>query len=181
MRYRHIWRITVVEQPNAMVDFPSAGAQSQSEPPLPLPQHLPFRRISFPTSAGNMPLRPTSIVSTASFDSTDTSLPPPSFPSPSKSSPRGPRHRLISNDVNRRQSRRREVKSAVIDEQRDAKRRKIIQEFCETERTYVEGLELIYSVSTQHESQIFSVNLSLLAFSYAYHRFTGQAASAPRS
>ncbi|KAI0694894.1 hypothetical protein BC835DRAFT_1274120 [Cytidiella melzeri] len=128
-----------------MVDFPSSGSavESQGGPQAPLPQHLPFRRISFPSSARNVPHRPLSVVSTASFDSVDTSmLPAPPF---GKNSPKGPRHRLISVEANRRHSRRREVKSVAIDEQRDGKRRKIINEFCETERTYVEGLELIYS------------------------------------
>ncbi|KAI0094987.1 hypothetical protein BDY19DRAFT_915766 [Irpex rosettiformis] len=137
---------SVVDKPNAMLDFPSTGAQSQADLPHPLPQHLPFRRISFPTSARSVPLRPTSVVSTASFDSTDnTSLPPSSFSSPAKTAPKAQRHRLTSGDVNRRQSKRREVKSVVANEQRYLKRRKIIHEFCETERTYVEGLELIYS------------------------------------
>lgn len=36
----------------------------------------------------------------------------------------------------------------VVDEQRDLKRRKVIDEFYETERSYMEGLELIYEVST---------------------------------
>ena len=36
----------------------------------------------------------------------------------------------------------------VVDEQREAKRRKVIHELHETERTYLEGLELIYSVRT---------------------------------
>lgn len=34
----------------------------------------------------------------------------------------------------------------LVDDHRDAKRRKIIDEFYETERSYMEGLELIYSV-----------------------------------
>lgn len=156
MRYRRILRIIVVDKPDAMVDFPSTGAHSQSDPP-PLPQHLPFRRISLPTSAHGATLRPTSVVSTVSFDSTDTSLPPPSFPSPSKASPKGPRHRLISGEANRRQSRRREIKSVVINDQKDLRRRKIIHEFCETERTYVEGLELIYSVSIRYIAYTASV------------------------
>lgn len=34
----------------------------------------------------------------------------------------------------------------AVDEQREAKRRKVINEFHETEKSYVDGLELIYSV-----------------------------------
>lgn len=34
----------------------------------------------------------------------------------------------------------------LIDEQREAKRRKVINEFHDTEKSYVDGLELIYSV-----------------------------------
>ena len=34
MRYRRILRIIVVDKPDAMVDFPSTGAHSQSDPHL---------------------------------------------------------------------------------------------------------------------------------------------------
>lgn len=47
-------------------------------------------------------------------------------------------------EAGRRNGRKRETRH--VDEQREAKRRKLINEFNETERTYVEGLELIYSV-----------------------------------
>ena len=47
-------------------------------------------------------------------------------------------------DGGRRLSRRREVK--IVDEQAEAKQRKVAEEFYDTEKSYVEGLELIYSV-----------------------------------
>lgn len=149
-------RIAVLDNRNAMVDFPSSGTPVPSgDPSIPLPQHLPFRRISFPTSTRNIPIRPLSVVSTASFDSDNSHL----ASSPGKSPARGPRNRPLSVEANKRVSRRREVKSVVIDEQRDAKRRKIINEFYETERTYVEGLDLIYSVSLQLTVCLVSVYL----------------------
>lgn len=149
MRLRYILRIAILDNRNGMVDFPSSGPPIISgDPHIPLPQHLPFRRISLPTSARNIAIRPQSIVSTASFDS-DTSH---YISSPAKNSPRGLRNGPSSVEANRRISRRREVKSIVIDEQRDAKRRKIIHEIYETERTYVEGLDLIYSVSLHDRS-----------------------------
>jgi FYVE, RhoGEF and PH domain containing 5/6 len=182
MKYRTILRIAVPDKPSAMIDFPSSATQSHVEPQPPLPQHLPFRRISFPTSAHHPPRRPLSAVSTASFDSADTSFPPPSFPSPSKGSPRGPRQRLISGEPNRRHSRRREVKSIIIDEQRDAKRRRIINEFYETERTYVEGLELIYSVRTPGLfKNTFGLFYLFAAFPYTYHCILGHSSTVARS
>jgi FYVE/RhoGEF/PH domain-containing protein 5/6 len=46
-----------------------------------------------------------------------------------------------------RRRRRREVAVKPVDDARESKRRKVIEEFFETERAYVDGLELIYSVS----------------------------------
>ncbi|TCD62196.1 hypothetical protein EIP91_007229 [Steccherinum ochraceum] len=136
---------------SSMVSFPTsqsrptsglfmADALSQPQPT----QYLPFRRISLPTAPSL--LHRQSVVSTASFDSLaeDGPAPPPAAPSALKGAQRIPRTRPSSLEPGRRNNlRRREVR--VVDERRDTKRRKIIDEFYETERTYVEGLELVYS------------------------------------
>lgn len=83
------------------------------------------------------------MVSTASFDSLAEEPLPPVSPSVVKGAQRPPKNRPPSLDPIRRNAR----KLRVLDDQRDSKRRKIIDEFYETERSYVEGLELIYSVS----------------------------------
>ncbi|KIP04169.1 hypothetical protein PHLGIDRAFT_494233 [Phlebiopsis gigantea 11061_1 CR5-6] len=128
-----------------MVDFPPIDGPKHIAPDaqLALPPHLPFRRISLP-SAPNLNLQRQSIVSLASFDSIlegHTSASASFAWTPSK----GTRPRPSSVDPSRRNNRRREVKSVVVDEQREAKRRRIINELYETERSYVDGLELIYS------------------------------------
>ncbi|KAH9854349.1 hypothetical protein C2E23DRAFT_818300 [Lenzites betulinus] len=140
--------MTEVSAPAAMVDFPSSGQDAQSStssPDLhyPRPTYLPFRRISLP-SAPNLQNRQ-SIVSTASFDS----LPEephgaaPTTPVVIRNAVRGPKPRPSSVDMARRAARRRE--SRVVDEQKEAKRRKVIAEFYETEKSYLDGLELIHS------------------------------------
>ena len=108
----------------------------------PRPPHLPFRRISLPNASSPM-IHRQSVVSMESFESLPEEgagtpqiipiLPKPSsrrstrstFDSPTRSRPR----RRPYNDRN------------------DDKRRRIINEFYETERSYFGGLELIYSVS----------------------------------
>ncbi|CAK5273501.1 unnamed protein product [Mycena citricolor] len=120
------------------VAFPTSDKNIHPTP-RPRPTHLPFRRISFPTSPN--PHR-ASIASVASFDST------PEEGQQSPSSPSSPGILRIA-----RPHRRSNVRSMStnrwsgkpVDELREAKRRKVIQEFQETERTYVDGLELIYS------------------------------------
>lgn len=56
--------------------------------------------------------------------------------------------RPFSLDMTKRQ-RRRKDSSKPPDDTKAIRRRKIIAEFYETERAYVEGLDLIYSVRTQ--------------------------------
>ncbi|KAI0778931.1 hypothetical protein BD413DRAFT_512914 [Trametes elegans] len=138
----------VSSPPAAMVDFPSSG----QDPPLspsaldahyPRQTYLPFRRISLP-SAPNLQHRQ-SIVSTASFDSLPEhgNGPAPVTPVVIRNALRGPRQRPSSLDVARKGVRRRE--SRGVDMQKEAKRRKVIGEFYETERSYLDGLELIHS------------------------------------
>ncbi|KAH9926413.1 uncharacterized protein B0H18DRAFT_1118913 [Fomitopsis serialis] len=133
----------------AMVDFPSSSelSSSQSDLRYQRPPHLPFRRISLP-SAPNL-LHRQSVVSTASFDSLpeEDSAPgsasSPATPTVIRNATRSPGRRPSSVDVARKARRRSQMR--LIDEHREAKRRKVINEFYETERSYVDGLELIYS------------------------------------
>lgn len=131
-----------------MVQFPSSGAELHPSTSLDLqyqrPTYLPFRRISLP-SAPNLQNRQ-SIVSTVSFDS----LPEedhgavPVTPVVIRNAVKAPKLRPSSLDISRRAHRRRE--SRAVDELREAKRRKVITEFYETEKSYLDGLELIHSV-----------------------------------
>ncbi|KAH9934090.1 uncharacterized protein BXZ73DRAFT_46031 [Epithele typhae] len=137
-----------------MVDFPSSGPDIHIAPSpsaLDLAQqrstYLPFRRISLP-SAPNL-IHRQSIVSTASFDSLPEPRPllgpVPVTPVVIRNAVHGPKSRPSTSQLDpvRRGVRRRE--SRVIDDQREAKRRKVITEFYETERSYLDGLELIHS------------------------------------
>ncbi|KAK7695228.1 hypothetical protein QCA50_002418 [Cerrena zonata] len=129
-------------QPSAMVDFPRADPRLSAHLPdhhFQPAQHLAFRRISLP-SVPNLQNRH-SVVSTLSIDSLPEDKPMSAFPLPSIM--RDVSKRRSGLEGGRRQSRRREVK--IVDEYVEAKKRKVAEEFYETERSYVDGLELIYS------------------------------------
>ncbi|KAJ7173416.1 hypothetical protein C8R46DRAFT_1215363 [Mycena filopes] len=103
---------------NAILAFPSTD---KSHPvPRPRPPHLPFRRISLPSN----PRHRESVVSVASFDS----LPEEPAEMETETAP---------------VMRARKVRPRSTDP-REVKRRNVIQEFYETEKAYVDGLELIY-------------------------------------
>ena len=87
------------------------------------------------------------MVSVASFDSLPEDSAPPPIPAIMRNvnSGRKAKGRPMSIDAPKR-SRRRDVSVKPVDEARESKRRKVIAEFYETERAYVDGLELIYSV-----------------------------------
>ncbi len=156
----------------ATVDFPTCDStQATSLSPngpdnhiYPAP-YLPFRRISLP-SAPNLNHR-LSVVSTASFDSMPEVPHVPILVSTPKGVARGLRNRPSSVEAARRNQRRRETKSVVVDEQREAKRRKVINELHETERTYVDALELIYSVRISFSRVC---DLLILPFSIFLHQ-----------
>ncbi|KAK0185060.1 hypothetical protein F5146DRAFT_1073287 [Armillaria mellea] len=112
------------DQPSS-VAFPLSESSPVKQQPR--PTHLPFRRISLPT-APTLGHRE-SVVSVASFDS---------LPEDGSGLTDGP----VSTDGLRRGNRR-SLRS--VDDVLESKRRKVIQEFYETERAYVDGLELIYS------------------------------------
>lgn len=125
--------------PTMALPFPSSDPDTASPiSPQPLATHLPFRRISLPPTP-NINLNRQSVVSLASFESvSEHGASRSSIASPTK-----PRRTTL--EARRKGVRRRGYRPP--DEETEAKRRKVIQEFYETERTYVQGLDLIYEVS----------------------------------
>ncbi|KAK7031745.1 hypothetical protein R3P38DRAFT_2925523 [Favolaschia claudopus] len=112
------------------VAFPTTDKNYQPAP-RPRPPHLPFRRISLPTN----PRHRESVVSVASFDSLPEEGESPTTPA-------------VMRNVNpQRRSKVRPTSShrKLPNGKLEAKRRKVIKEFYETEKAYVDGLELIYS------------------------------------
>ena len=105
--------------------------------------HLSFRRMSVP-SAPNL-LHRQSVVSVASFDSLPEERPSGSPGAVTKNaSGKSKGYTQSFENMARRRSRRKEV--GPSDEAREAKSLKIVHEFHDTERAYVQGLDLIYSV-----------------------------------
>lgn len=129
----------------AQLLFPSTDTDnaSMSSPvsPRPLVTHLPFRRMSLPV-APNLNSNRQSVVSLASFESL-------SEPGTSQSTIASPtrvlKSRRTSVEGHRKGVRRRGYHAP--EKEHDMRRSKVIQEFYETERTYVQGLDLIYEVS----------------------------------
>ncbi|KAL5494873.1 hypothetical protein ACEPAI_335 [Sanghuangporus weigelae] len=132
--------------------FPSTGSAGGSSPaptPVPSPQRrqhlLSFRRISLPAPSNILNRHSSaSLVScdsipqeNAALNVSEASNAPQNFGAklPNRSSAIDPGKR----------PRRRRDSLKPIDESKVAKRRKIITEFYETERAYVEGLDLIYT------------------------------------
>lgn len=109
----------------------------------------PYRRISIP-SAPNL-LHRQSVASMASFDSLPEERPLASSEAalpPMKNGARKAKGRPPSLEVmGRRYSKKKETRP--IDIVRESKRLKVIHEFHDTERAYVEGLDLIYSVRSK--------------------------------
>ncbi|KAG8220772.1 hypothetical protein J3R82DRAFT_2203 [Butyriboletus roseoflavus] len=114
--------------PSHLVSFPTSESVSIS--PLPIP-HLPFRRISLPTTPSPaLATHRHSVASLASFDS------------------------LAEESVlhQHRRAKRRSLNPATrshrrthADDDRQAKRSKIVSEFYATEKTYLDGLDLVYN------------------------------------
>ncbi|KAL4259511.1 FYVE-type domain-containing protein [Pleurotus pulmonarius] len=118
---------------NSFVNFPTSEPAGKPAQPTPRPPHLPFRRISLPT-APSLTQRD-SIVSVASFDSL-----------PEEDAFHGTPSGAFTKSKHRGEGPRKSHKRAKpVDEAREAKRRKVIDEFYQTERAYVDGLELIYT------------------------------------
>ncbi|KAJ7483408.1 hypothetical protein FB451DRAFT_1350552 [Mycena latifolia] len=117
------------------VAFPTTDKNFQPAP-RPRPPYLPFRRISLPSNP-----RRQSVVSVASFDSLleeGDSPSSPSLPAVMRNVNPGRRSKVRPMSNHRRPPK-------PFDDAREAKRRKVIQEFYETEKAYVDGLEMIYS------------------------------------
>ncbi|KAH9049544.1 hypothetical protein EDB84DRAFT_1453243 [Lactarius hengduanensis] len=131
---------------SATMAFPFPSADPDTSPavssmyPQPLATHLPFRRISLPATP-NINLNRQSVVSLASFESlSEHGASRSSIVSPTKKS----HSRRTTLEARRKGVRRRGYRAP--DEEAEAKRRKVIEEFYETERTYVQGLDLIYEL-----------------------------------
>ena len=107
----------------------------------PRPPHLPFRRISLPAAPPPMTQR-YSVVSMESFESLPEEQAGTSQPIPiiSKPPPRRAPPSAFDSPTRSRARRR------PLNDRNEDKRRRIINEFYETERSYFGGLELIYSV-----------------------------------
>ena len=122
------------------VSFPAldSGAPLISRP---RPPYLPFRRISLPT-APSPAVHRFSVVSMESFESLPEERAGTSQPIPitSRPPPRRLPYSALDSPTRSRQRRR------PVNDRNDEKRRRIINEFYETERSYFAGLELIYSV-----------------------------------
>ncbi|KAF7345501.1 hypothetical protein MVEN_01568600 [Mycena venus] len=129
--------MAAIDNNSYAIAFPTTDKNYQPAP-RPRPPHLPFRRISLPTN----PRHRESVVSVASFDSLPEEGDSPSTPSIP----------VVMRNVNPANQRKSKVRPTSSNRRagkqldaREAKRRKVIQEFFETEKAYVDGLELIYS------------------------------------
>ncbi|KAL5533865.1 hypothetical protein ACEPAG_325 [Sanghuangporus baumii] len=137
---------------SASFAFPStesAGGSSPAPTPVPSPQRrqhlLSFRRISLPAPSNILNRHSSaSLVSCDSIPQENAVL----NVSEASNAPQGFGAKLPNRpsaiDHSKRPHRRRDSLKP-IDETKAAKRRKIITEFYETERAYVEGLDLIYT------------------------------------
>lgn len=144
---KHIERAS--SETASSVIFPLSESPHKHAPslaPLRAP-HLPFRRISLPTAPSL--LHRVSVVSVASFDSLpedSNASPPPSARSNYYNGKLG-KGRPIPPESPRRRNRLRDTSTKPLDELQTNKRRKVVREFYETEKAYVDGLDLVYSVS----------------------------------
>lgn len=130
------------------VDQNDVSSSRQLPEPSPRPPHLPFRRISLP-SVPHAAENRHSIVSFTSFDSTPEEA-QPSLPALMKGVAKQqktnahphlhqrPSSRLRSKSNNRRN----DAVNLALSE----RRRKVVNEILDTERAYVNGLDLVYTV-----------------------------------
>ncbi|KAG2355894.1 Dbl homology domain-containing protein [Suillus spraguei] len=107
------------------VSFPSTDSTNLPAAPI---THLPFRRISLPSVPSSSLLSAQYRQSVASFSSFDSL--------PEEPTVRRPKRRSL----NRKPSRT----PTPADTAREAKRTKVIREFWDTERSYVQGLDLVH-------------------------------------
>jgi FYVE, RhoGEF and PH domain containing 5/6 len=140
--------------PSRRVDFPlhvAGGSSSHGDASaLALtqrPPHLPFRRISFPSAPGLVKRH--SVTSVLSVESTPEE--PPQRPLIIR------RVSAKTRPVDVHERRKSATRLRPINEAREAKRRKIVAEFYETERTYVDGLNLVYEVCSTYYHLLLSI------------------------
>jgi len=136
--------------PSSSISFPISESPHKHGKLGPLPlraPHLPFRRISLPTAPSL--LHRVSVVSVASFDSlpedSDGSPPPSAWSNYNGKAGKG---RPIPPESPRRRNRLRDTSMKPLDELKANKRHKVVREFYDTEKAYVDGLDLIYSVGS---------------------------------
>ncbi|KAH8119782.1 hypothetical protein DFH11DRAFT_1556530 [Phellopilus nigrolimitatus] len=130
--------------------FPSSESPNANTA-LPVPpspqrrQHLlSFRRISLPTPPTLLNRQSSaSLTSYDSFPEESAGESPAQHSAVVRNAGRKALHRPFSIEANQRQRRRRDS-AKPLDVNKAAKRRQIITEFHDTERAYVEGLDLIY-------------------------------------
>ena len=141
--------------PSHLVSFPTSEAVSIS--PLPVP-HLPFRRISLPTTPSSaLVANRQSVASLASLDSLAEEA--------TVHQHRRAKRRSLNPPT-------RSHKRTQADDDRQAKRSKIISEFYATEKSYLDGLDLIYNVGIYLAFHTIAHSFRL-AFSDAYSSITG--------
>lgn len=120
---------------SSTISFP----RSEADEGVPAPQvraipHLPFRRISKPTAPALAHRQ-----SVASVASTDAALENGVAHAAWRKFPESSARKAKKKDAARRD-----------DETRETKRYKVITEFLDTEKAYVQGLDLIYDVSRSY-------------------------------
>lgn len=148
--------------PPTSVAFPSTSDLHQGPTVPPSPQRrqplISFRRISLPPPPAL--LNRQSSASLASFDSFPDASGNAGENGSDQAFVRGPSRKLLhkqSHVGGQKQSRKRRESikpKPHVDEHKALKRRKIITEFYDTERAYIQGLDLIYSV---HEISLMNV------------------------
>lgn len=139
--------------PSTSVAFPSSSDLHQGPPVPPSPHRrrplISFRRISLPPPPALLNRQSSaSLTSFDSFPDGNTNELVPDHTSAVKGGGRNLLHKQSHAEAGRRHRKRREsVKpQPEVDENKAVKRRKIIAEFYDTERAYIRGLDLIYSV-----------------------------------
>lgn len=137
---------------SSSVSFPSSteAAEPSLRSVIP-PRFLPFRRISLPANS-EPPIykHRESVVSMHSFDSLPEEPRPQGSTAPTPTTPsKKPRPTSLQPPprVKQRAESRRRRTEIISSHEKEGKRRSIVAEILDTERTYVEGLDLIYDVS----------------------------------
>ncbi|KAG8971342.1 hypothetical protein FRC05_011334 [Tulasnella sp. 425] len=134
------------------VSFPSSTEAAEPSPRSVIPPRpfLPFRRISLPANS-EPPIykHRESVVSMHSFDSLPEEPRPQGSTAPTPTTPsKKPRPTSLQPPprVKQRAESRRRRTEIISSHEKEGKRRSIVAEILDTERTYVEGLDLIYDL-----------------------------------